>query len=699
MKFVIALFLFCSAVAGAQPYWSYSGPEGGVIKSMFVRTDGVLYAGTQRGVYLSDNLGQNWTKGSNNIYQSGINSMVIASGYVFAAADNSGFYISADNGYNFTLVSSAYSINAMCKINETIYAGLGGNLSTSGIVYTINNGVNWSQTNFPGSIRVNDIITDDIALYAATDNGIYVSYHIGSTWNKYDSGLPFNTKVFSLKKAGYIILAGTDRGVYRSADAGVTWSAVNSGLPAQYPFIAVTIQGTRAIASCFGKGVYVSQNYGDNWVEVNNGLNDRLIYKFGVYNSYLFAASTGGGVYLSVDFGTNWFQKNTGLDVHTINALYSKDNILYAGTQGGGVYRSVNSGSNWSVSNVSLANTVVYSFTEAGNYIFTGTYGGIFRSSNGGSAWEPANSGLNDSVTLSLGYNGSSLFAGTQSGGIYRSTNFGTNWTKLNGIILNDTVYALANMGNVMFASSKRNGFVKSSDNGSSWQTINNGFTYPPFSLSLSVRGSDIFAALFFGTPQRGIFKSPDSGSNWSWISSPVSDASYYVQTYMNIVFASYLSYTGGIIRMSTNDGASWSLVTPQPPQWKDNCDVLTIKVFNNYLFAGTSGKSLWRIPLSQIISVRNISEQIPAEFYLYQNYPNPFNPSTAIRYSIPRPGEVKLTVFDAAGREAVTLVNEKQSAGTYEVIFDGKIHPSGVYFYRLTAGDFSQTKKLILIK
>jgi len=81
------------------------------------------------------------------------------------------------------------------------------------------------------------------------------------------------------------------------------------------------------------------------------------------------------------------------------------------------------------------------------------------------------------------------------------------------------------------------------------------------------------------------------------------------------------------------------------------------------------------------------------------QNYPNPFNPITNIRYSIPYTENVKLIVYDVMGREIATLVNEKQSPGTYEATFDGSAFASGVYFYKLIAGDFSKTKKLLLIK
>ena len=83
----------------------------------------------------------------------------------------------------------------------------------------------------------------------------------------------------------------------------------------------------------------------------------------------------------------------------------------------------------------------------------------------------------------------------------------------------------------------------------------------------------------------------------------------------------------------------------------------------------------------------------------LGQNYPNPFNPVTKIKFGLPKNAHVKLTVFDAVGREIAVLVNEERSANTYEVEFDGSALPSGVYFYKLEAGDFVTTKKMLMIK
>ena len=90
---------------------------------------------------------------------------------------------------------------------------------------------------------------------------------------------------------------------------------------------------------------------------------------------------------------------------------------------------------------------------------------------------------------------------------------------------------------------------------------------------------------------------------------------------------------------------------------------------------------------------------QVPAAFSLSQNYPNPFNPTTVIHYTVPKTSLVNLSVFNLLGQEVKTLVNEEKSPGEYEVRFDGSNLPSGIYFYRLVAGDFVKTMKMLLMK
>ncbi len=96
---------------------------------------------------------------------------------------------------------------------------------------------------------------------------------------------------------------------------------------------------------------------------------------------------------------------------------------------------------------------------------------------------------------------------------------------------------------------------------------------------------------------------------------------------------------------------------------------------------------------------VEKQSDVIPSEFSLQQNYPNPFNPTTDIQYAIPSESYVSIVVFDVLGKEVATIVNERQSAGSYKADFNASNLPSGIYLYRINAGNFSETKKMMLIK
>jgi hypothetical protein len=101
---------------------------------------------------------------------------------------------------------------------------------------------------------------------------------------------------------------------------------------------------------------------------------------------------------------------------------------------------------------------------------------------------------------------------------------------------------------------------------------------------------------------------------------------------------------------------------------------------------------------------VSNEGEHYPVKFILYQNYPNPFNPSTKIKFDIPQEirnqkSEVRLTVYDAAGKQISVLINENLSPGSYEAEWNASEASTGIYFYILTTDGFSETKKMIFLK
>jgi hypothetical protein len=104
-------------------------------------------------------------------------------------------------------------------------------------------------------------------------------------------------------------------------------------------------------------------------------------------------------------------------------------------------------------------------------------------------------------------------------------------------------------------------------------------------------------------------------------------------------------------------------------------------------------------IKYSQTIGIQITSGEIPSEYKLSQNYPNPFNPSSKFKVQISKLSDVKIIVFDITGKELEILVNEQLRPGTYEVDFDGSKYSSGVYFYKLITNDFTETKKMMLVK
>ena len=112
-------------------------------------------------------------------------------------------------------------------------------------------------------------------------------------------------------------------------------------------------------------------------------------------------------------------------------------------------------------------------------------------------------------------------------------------------------------------------------------------------------------------------------------------------------------------------------------------------------------GISMSMISYSSITtSVKDLELEIISQHYsLNQNYPNPFNPSTRISYSIPSQSHISLKLYDVLGREVAILMNKEQPVGNYEVEFDASDLTSGVYFYRIQAGDFVETKKMVLMK
>lgn len=185
----------------------------------------------------------------------------------------------------------------------------------------------------------------------------------------------------------------------------------------------------------------------------------------------------------------------------------------------------------------------------------------------------------------------------------------------------------------------------------------------------------------------------------------------------MHDVTVTNFSFTPATLNITAGDTVRWTNVLgnhnvvaddnsftsgPVAPAPWEYSHIFTTAGNNPYycaLHGGPGGQGM-----SGVIIVENpvgvpVDELIADKFELQQNYPNPFNPTTSISFSIPSSAFTSLKVYDIIGNEVATLVNEEKTAGNYEVRFNASSLTSGTYFYKLSAGSFTEVKKMILLK
>jgi hypothetical protein len=378
---------------------------------------------------------------------------------------------------------------------------------------------------------------------------------------------------------------------------------------------------------------------------------------------------------ISQNLFCQWVQMSNGMGGINVYCFAVKDSFLFAGANGYGVYMSSNNGLLWI--KTSLGNKSVNVLNVRDNNIYAGTSNnGVYRSCNNGLTWNQTN--LNSSTIYSLASNDLYILAGYDNG-IYKSTDKGESW---NYLIFAST-RSLFVRENYVYAGSMEGIYVSTT----SGQNFFYGTLTSNYILSVIYHNNYLYA----GSAYYGVYKSTNNGLNW-YHTSLDSVSNYSFASYCNNIFA------GGTygVYLSSNDGANWFR---KNEGMTGNYWVTSLIIFNGYIFAGTPNHGLWRRSLTDFVAVNKIGVEIPSSYTLNQNYPNPFNPSTFIKYQITKNSSVSLKVFDALGREVEILINEKQSPGTYEVHFNGSNLPSGIYFYKLETDNFSDVKKMVLIK
>ncbi|MCX6164518.1 MAG: YCF48-related protein, partial [Ignavibacteriae bacterium] len=402
------------------------------------------------------------------------------------------------------------------------------------------------------------------------------------------------------------------------------------------------------------------------WIQVNSGTKERIetICMTGTNTAYFTAFnSTASSVTNSktTNGGLNWFQfAASNIGGSTVYFINGNTGVL----SGFNVSITTNAGGSWTTAYAPTDTAVVLDFhfpTSTVGYgvgmrmqmsTFTILGSLLIKTTNGGFSWTrlaPPISGSDmelKSVFFTDANTGYTVGWGPVTSIFLKTTNGGNNWSSLTagtGGELYEVQFINANTGYV--CGSVGTGISLTTNAGANWLVLNGNKTNDIFFINANTG---------FALVWNGIFRTNDAGFSWTLQTAAFSDDPLSVSFADNL--NGFIAGKNGLVVKTTNGGGVW---------------------------------------------VKNISSEVPSTFSLSQNYPNPFNPSTNIRYQITNnlPRQVKLVVFDALGREVETLVNEKQSAGTYEATFDGNNLTSGVYFYRLTTDGFNETKKMLMIK
>jgi photosystem II stability/assembly factor-like uncharacterized protein len=716
--FLTIIVVLCSQqqkIFSQQPFWkqtaSYPAFGGMRIAALQINSQGYLFAGVdvvkassqsglETGVFQSTDNGATWKKTALNFITTdgtpGVVALAIApNGNIFAATSGGVLYRSTNNGNNWdiltnlgTAIVQGFSVNK----SGVVFAG-----TLKGVYRSTDGGNTWTQINNGFGItsnyfNVRSVVTNSLGyVFAATDSGVYRSTDNGDHWI---GGGGVWSGSLAIDTVNGHIFVGTSLGIYRSIDNGLSWSnvafsnqsawvttspngkifasAVNPNSSQQTPSLyrsdddgmnwtIVSQNGN----GCFAfdssgtifigyNGVIRSTDNGDNWIQpyLSHSWVTSLTSNL---NGNVFAGTLGSYIFKTTDKGNSWTQFINGLSSNQIITLASNSiNYLFAGTDTGGIYRSNDNGQSWtSINNGIGNNNNVFAFAiDSRNTIFAGcnpsgpSGGGVYISANNGAQWTHLTSTSGNVYSLALSPSGK-VFAGTNDGKVYFSLDSGTTWN--NTIITSTTVRSLIvdQFGNIFAGTDYPGGLYRSTDNGSSWSNI--GFT----NVSVTSLISNPALGIYLGTWGQGVFHSTDNGTTWNAVSDGLFD---------------------------------------------NNVLSLTFDA-SGYFYAGTQSSGVFRSAQPLITNVQNFESHTPKQFILNQNYPNPFNPSTTISFSLPHSEFTVLKIYDLLGKEITTLVSENLASGNYSFKWDASNQPSGLYFYRLQAGQYSETKKLLLLK
>ncbi len=527
----------------------------------------------------------------------------------------------------------------------------------------------------------------------------FITYNGGISNTEFLSGYQLNG-CFIDGQNDSVIIMGVNNAIKKSTDRGITWFQISS-IP-ELKFIETggfIEQNPNMPSYIFAVGnniMYLSTNYGNSFNSLNLppfssisfGQNGNV---YGIDSFYLYKSS---------DYGLNWVSILHNLRPNAFEVSPDNNSVIYLGNNDG-LYRSTNGGNNWVLYNNSfLPSYKVIGISKDPNTldsIYVATTDALYKVWAGGIIdtniipdvpllFSPADGtmGLPPEVTIvwKRPARATSFNVMVSMDSAFSSTIFNSNLT--------DTSVNLVNL----YPLRKYYWKVRAVNHGgaSSFSSVWNfkiqggpmyvGQISPPNnSVNVSVPTALICNKAEIETLLR--FKGLDENSSDSL---PI--------TYVFDIVRDTVTLNGEMVRYLNDTVDIEANLTGLPKYfWR-------VRAYNNF---GSSTFGHWWNFTTMLIGIKILSTQSPKEFALYINYPNPFNPVTKIKFDIPPSkgarGMTSLIVYDALGREITVLVNERLYPGTYETEWDASNFPSGIYFYKLSAGDFSDTKKMVLIK
>mgnify|MGYP001012706190 CR=1 FL=1 len=683
MRDYIFILLLLAIAGNINAQWAQmNGPVSGSFNNIQVSGTNIWLSGQAGGIFFSSNQGNTWIGKGFSMRR--VNFVFLNGNSIFAATDI-GVYKSTNNGNNW----NATTLTSQNILPFIVSAGIifAGDAAGKGIFRSSNDGLSWDTVNNGlGNKYVYSMISNNNNIYAGTVGGVYVSSNSGLNWVNMNN----TRRIDAMTIKDSIIFAGglgTGFGIWKTTNNGLNWNRTDNGI-SQPNIYTLYTNGNYILAGTATQSLFKSTDNGLNWFPISVGIKSNQIISVTAVDSNIYTSAGGStGLFISTNNGNSFQGSNTYGAIVMFFGI--RNDKIFSMCQQSGIYMSSNNGLDWAFR--SLKDSIVSAFITFNSeiYVGIGTYG-CFKSVNDCQSW--TQTGLMNKGIYSLNSVQSKLFAGVTNEGLYVTSNGGTNWTKMQNEISSYSVAELCEIGSELFSGTKSNGLFKSTNNGLNWIAINNGLPSPnKYTFRLFALDTILIAQMADVLENSRIYKSTDKGNNWIEIN-PAFWGWFRKMEYDNNNF--YMPTYEGIF-VSTNKGISW---TPKN-EGLYNLYLNSVISVNNYLLAGTGGNSVWRRPIQELIGITNISTEVPSGFVLEQNYPNPFNPVTNIKFQVASSKFIKLVVYDLLGREVRTLVNEALQAGTYQVRFDAGDLPGGIYFYQLRTDNFSETKKLIILK